>query len=431
MRELDADLSRPMGLVGVPRSGGTITDEYARGLIGSQRAAEVYREMRDSPLGGAFVSFCRLIAGSLTYTVAPPEGLETDPIATAEAEDWTARLLRLEVPIGDVVQEMVESAVTYGLAMVEPRVRLVGGRWETIDLEPRGGDTVYAWRFDEHDRPTAVQQRLRDGRAAWLDLARVVHAPLATHNRNPEGRSMFRSGWESWVLARDLATDEAIGVGRDLTGVPVIELPPDMLDPHNTAAAAARATYEQIGARLRAGRTAYALFPASETRDGRTGYGLRLMTSGGTQRVVADVPIRRHESRLMISLLSEFMLLGTESVGSRALADPKINLTQQAIASLISRMLSALSYQWIARLTRWEGRSDRYAPRLVHSVVDAPDLPELVTLLTQAVGAGLVVPTEELSRYVLSQIPGAPVSEPSTRVESAAVDVGADAPTVG
>jgi hypothetical protein len=425
VRDVTSDLHQPMGLTGVPRSGGTIIDEYARGLIGSQRAAEVYREMRDDGLPGAFVSLVRLIAGSVTLDVEPPPDLADDATALRLRDDWRTRIDRLETPLSEVVQELLESAVVYGLGMHEPIVRLEGGRWRTIDLEPRGGDTVYQWRLDDRDRPIAVQQRVRDGRTAWLEIDRIVHAPIPTHNRSPEGRSLFRSGWRHWQQARDLSTDEAIGVGRDLTGVPVIELPPDIMSASaDPTAARVRAEYEQIGARLRAGRSAYVLIPSAETRDGKTGYGIRLMTSGGTQRVVADTPIRRHESRLMISLLSEFMLLGTESVGSRALADPKINLTQLAIGSLVRQVLSALSYQWIARLVRWEGGDDRYAPRLTHSAIDPPDLPELVALLSQASTAGLVVPTEELARHILSQIPGAPVSEPAVRV-----DVAPTAPT--
>ena len=417
-RVADADLSQPMGMSGVPHSGGQIIDEWARGLQGSQRAAEVYREMRDSALPGTFVTILRLVAGSVTIDVETPEGMENDAEALRQRDRWRDELSRLETPISDVVQEIVEGATTYGVHLVEPIVRYEGGLWRTYDLEPRGGDTVYQWRFDGRDRAVAVQQRVRDGRTAWLDLSRVVHCPIPTMTRSPEGRSLFRSGWSEWMQGRDLAVDEAIGVGRDLTGVPVIEVPRRVMDPDDTDGARIRREYEAIGAKLRAGRTAYVLMPAAEERGEKSGYSIRLMTSGGTQRVVADTPIRRHESRLMISLLTEYALLGDGGGpgGSRALADPKMELSRRCMGSLIDLALSRLSYQWIARLTRWEGRDDRYAPRLTHSDLSPPTIAELTGLLTQAATAGLVTPTDELSRYILGQIPGAPVSEPTERI---------------
>jgi hypothetical protein len=402
---LTSALSVPMGLSGTAHSGGRILDEYARGLVGSMRAAEVYREMRDSPLGGAFVSVMRLVIGQLKIAVETPEGLEQDPVAQAHRDDWRARVRLLRQPLIEVVQEMAENAATFGMGLQEPIVRIEDGRWITIDLEPRSAETIYQWRFDSDDHPTAVQQRLRDGRSPWVELERAVHVPLPTANRNPEGRSLFRSAWPSWVLIQQLITDEAIGIGRDLTGVPDMEIPAEYLDAENNTAEAVaiREHYEMIGTRLKAGKAPFVLRAAAEDRNGKTGYGLRLMTSGGTQRVVPDVPIRRHAAWMMISLLSEFLLLGTSDTAgsSRALADPKISLAKQSFASIVNRILGGLSEQWIRRLHRWEGRDPAYAPRLVSSAIDAPTVVELVEILSKASGAGLLPPSEEIAAHIL------------------------------
>ncbi|MBK6854682.1 MAG: hypothetical protein IPG93_24695 [Burkholderiales bacterium] len=214
-------------------------------------------------------------------------------------------------------------------------------------------------------------------------------------------------------VREDLEESEAIGIDRDLTGVPDIQLPPS-IRARNLDSASPGCARRLGGEGTQAPRRQARRAGASERGDDgkKTGYAVKLMTSGGTQRVVADVPIRRHEQRFLISVLSDFMTLG-EQVGSEALGDPKIALVMLAIGGLLDMYADAFNEQVIGRLCDLNGVPEELRPYLERGEVQTPTLEELVGILSAAITGGIVVPNQQLQDWVISQIPGAPESEAS------------------
>ena len=52
---------------------------------------------------------------------------------------------------------------------------------------------------------------------------------------NPKGRSCLRSAYTSWYYQKRITTIEAIGIERDLAGLPVAFVPPQLLSDNATA----------------------------------------------------------------------------------------------------------------------------------------------------------------------------------------------------
>lgn len=130
--------------------------------------------------------------------------------------------------------------------------------------------------------------------------------------------------------------------------------------------------------------------------------------------MTADPAIRRHESRLLISLLANVLAMGGDASSggaSRALADPMLNLLLSSVSALLDAFADAVTQQLIPTLMRLNNVPQRAWPTQTHGPVDTPDLPELMGLLTSAVREGVILPSASLSRYALTQIPGAPVDE--------------------
>lgn len=432
----DAPLAQ-IGNVGLKISGGTIQEEYARGLIGAS-AKQTWQEMLDSPLPGAVMALISLFASQVEWSLE-----ESDEDATGEVKEFVESCLDdLKTPWSQIVVEML-SAYPFGFSLHEvlykvrrgpdqadPRLRSSSsdGKIGWLDFEPRSQDSIVRWveQLNEYTNQVeivGVEQMVPTRRTDPIPLAKLIHfVPRADGKRNPEGRSGYRSGWRAWLYARGLEEDESIGIGRDLTGIPDVQLPVAVMHPNAGAEATAiRSDWEEKARKLRRGKLDALVRPAETDVNGKsTGYAVKLLTSGGQQRVQPDVPIRRHETRFLISVLCDFMTLGTEAVGSRALADPKINLTVAAIGGLLDALAEAVTKQAIEKLVTMNGWPRTMAPCLERGEVMAPQLPELIDLLSKAIGGGVVVPNQELQDWVVRQIPGAP--EPQEGPEMDALD---------
>jgi hypothetical protein len=425
------------GNTGLRESGGQLLEEYARALRGT-KGVETYQEMADSPLPGAFLLLVDLLARQVDWIVEPAIA------GDAESERW-AEFLRgcmddLETDWRQIVGELL-TCVPFGWARSEVIYKIRRGRgsddsnppelrsdfndglygWR--DFSPRSQDSLDRWEFDADGKVVAMFQRVSGGASGSYRVPedKMIAVIPRPHKRSPEGRSMFRPGSRSWFYARRLEDSEALGIDRDLTGVVVQEVPARIMASDASAAeASTRSSWEDKIRKLRRGQLDGLLVPAEEERGQKTGYRTRLMASGGTGRIVPDGAIRRHESRLLISLLSEFMLLGVDGVGARAVADPKINLVNLAIGALLDVVADAINARAVYGLMRLNAVPTPSWPKIAHTAVDAPDLGELVTMLGGLVGSGLVVPTDAIQRWVLSQIPNAPAelhaAEDSTTV---------------
>jgi hypothetical protein len=108
------------------------------------------------------------------------------------------------------------------------------------------------------------------------------------------------------------------------------------------------------------------------------------------------------------------MSLGQEAVGSKALADSKITLTIAAIGGLLDSYAEAVTKQGAHRLCELNGFPKELWPEIERGEVMAPELPELIDMLSKAINGGIIVPTQELQDWMVRQIPGAP--EPVTPV---------------
>lgn len=419
------DILAKAGDVGLKISGGLVQEEYARGLLG-EKAKDTWQEMLDSPLPGAVFSLISMIAGQVDWKVC---AADESPEADAERQTMQDVIDGMRKPFSQIMREGL-SAYPFGFYVGEILYRApVDGRWSIEDIEPRAQSSVQQW----------IEERQEDGRykitgfKQWVPsrgnydvpLSKCLHFVPRPEKRSPEGKSAFRSGWRSWMYARNLEESESIGIDRDLTGIPDIQLPPSVMSPNADAASqSVRADWEDKGRKLRAGKLAALVRPSEEIDGKKTGYAVKLMTSGGTQRVVADVPIRRHEQRFLISVLSDFMTLG-EQVGSRALGDPKIALVMLAIGGLLDMYADAFSEQVIGRLCDLNGVPEELRPYLERGEVQTPTLEELVGILSAAVTGGLVVPNQALQDWVMSQIPGAPEPDADTQ------DIASVIPSIG
>ena len=133
---------------------------------------------------------------------------------------------------------------------------------------------------------------------------------------------------------------EAVGVERELAGIPVARVPAEYLSPDATEGQIAfRNELQSILRDVKFNDQGYIILPSDTYPDkdgaptGERLVDVELMSSSGTRNIDIDPIIRRYQHDIARSVLSEFLMLGGGSNGSYALSKSKTDLFLRALES--------------------------------------------------------------------------------------------------
>lgn len=284
------------------------------------------------------------------------------------------------------------------------------GRVGWRKLPGRAQDTLAKWEFDEDGGIRGMWQTREDGApAVFIPIEKSLLFRTSVERGNPEGRSILRRAYRPWYFRTHLERIEAIGIERDLAGLPVATVPPEIMAADAGAPEKALlASIKQILTGIRRDEQDGVIYPAAYDDAGHKLYELTLLTSGGSRQFDTDKIVNRYDSRMAMSILADFILLGHEKVGSFALADTKTSLFAYAIGAWLDVIADTFNAHAIPRLVRLNGWDDRLCPRLVPGRVEEKDLEELGNYFQRLASAGMVLfPNPVLERYLLGAA-GAP-----------------------
>jgi hypothetical protein len=120
--------------------------------------------------------------------------------------------------------------------------------------------------------------------------------------------------------------------------------------------------------------------------------------------------IRRYRTDIALSLLHQWILLGTEPNGSRALADTMTDVSAVALGALLDGIADVFNSFAIPRLMRLNAIPVELWPKLVHGDIEHVDVSALATAVSTLAQAGILVPDQKLERK-LREIAGLPEPE--------------------
>ena len=407
---------------------GYIDEEFHKSLRGT-KACDVYREMADNDavLGG-FLQALEALVGSTEQSFEPAE--DTDE-AKAIAERFEKMRGDMVTPWPAVVNEILQAAI-YGRSMLVPLFKVCRGNNPSKKLHSRYNDGVWAWR-DWSPRPPESIERFEfsalddddgellgfgqrtepDYNLRYIPRARVLLFRFMARKDNPEGRSLLRNAYPSYYRATMLEAIEAIGIERNLAGLPVMEVPPEVMDPNAPAAKkAVRAAYEKFVKHLRQDTLAGCVIP-SEVIPGTgnaSGYKLKLLASAGRQVADTDAIIKRYQSRMLMSVLDQLSSLGQDKVGSFALAGKHMSMLAMSIDRIMCIIDEVINREALPVVMQLNGWDERLTPRHTHGPVDEKSLAEIAAYYQQLTAAGGIVPTAEDDQWLRAQ-GGLPVAE--------------------
>ena len=274
--------------------------------------------------------------------------------------------------------------------------------WRKLPI--RAQDTLYGWEYKDKtdDLIGMTQDPPPDFERVTIPIEKALHFKTRSRKGNPEGRSILRTAYRAWYFKKRLEEIEGYGMERDLAGFPVLYGPPNLWDDDDEDMMNARAEADRIISGIRRDALEGLALPGQQS-DGTYLWKLELLASSGKRQFDTNAIIDRYDKRIATSVLADFVMLGQQQVGSFALADSKTKIFSLSIGSYLEVICEVFNNQAIPRLIDMNG--DHFKgitdyPKMKHGDIDEQDIQQFATAVSTLIGAGALVPDEEMEKEI-------------------------------
>ena len=408
----DAGRLGEIGVSGLRVQSGMIMDEFVRELQG-HRGRQTFRQMsRNDSTIAAFLHAIETLVRGVEWRTEPAD----DSDQALEAAEFAESVRNDMSHTWDDFQSEVLTFLVYGWSYHEVvlkrrqgpdrndpsrRSKFSDGLIGVRKLAPRAQHTLDRWQIDDDGGINGMWQWPPDGGNVFIPIERALLFRTKTNGGSPEGQSILRQSYRPWYFKQNIEMTEAIGIERELAGMPVAYVPNEVLtDP---ARSEERNAYERIVRDLRYNEQAGLVLPSEPYRDGEGNptsqrlVEVELMSSGGTRAIDTGAVVKRYQQDIARSVLADFLMLGSDSAGSFALSKSKTELFLQSLESYLGQIRDTLNRHLLPRLWRLNGFDVETMPHYEFGEVAKTDLDELGTFLRNIAGAGIPLgPDDEL-----------------------------------
>lgn len=404
-----------LGVTGVKRVSGYIDEEFLPALRG-RKAVRVYREMsaNDSMVAALLFSIDKLLR-EVEWKVLPPEQSEEG----SEAQEFLESCMEdMSHSWDDFIGEVL-SMITYGWSWHEIVYKKRLGPWQNDPkkrskhndgkigwrkMPIRAQETLMRWSFDETGGIRAMVQMAPPRYATTvIPIEKSILFRTSIAKGNPEGVSLLRGAYRSWYFKKRLEEFEAIGVERDLAGMPVGKVPADYLTAaKGTPQAKTVDAFKKMVRGVRRDENEGLVLPTQYDPDTKQPlFDFELMSSGGTRQFDTNSIITRYEQRILMCVLADFILVGHQDTGSYSLHTDKTGIFRAALNAITKAIADTLNRYAVPRLFAVNGWKLDELPRFEPTNVDPPALDQLAAFISATAGAGMQwFPDPELEKYI-------------------------------
>jgi len=405
---LQSNSLKELGRIGQRRYGGFFYEEFLKDLQG-RKGIEVYKEMSENDdVIGAILYAIEMLIRQASWSVQPGGPTAKDQ----EAADFIYSCMDdMSDTWTDTISEIL-SFLTFGWSAHElvykrrlgrnsdPRLKskytdgLIG--WQKLPI--RAQDTLWEWLYDDNDNLLGMAQMPPPTfEIIQIPIEKLLLFRTKSRKGNPEGRSILRNAYRSWYFKRRIQEIEGIGIERDLAGFPVLKAPEGMniWDEDDPDMTAIRLLTEKIVQNIRRDSMEGLSLPA--------GWELQLLSTGGRRQFDTNAIIERYDTRIAMTVLADFVLLGHQQVGSFALSSDKTELFSMAVGAYLDIICEVFNNQAIPTLIdlngeHFSGITDY--PTLEHGDIESADIQALAAYIKDMTGVGVLVPDDHLEDYV-------------------------------
>ena len=396
-----------------------VTQDELRRELNWPNSITTYKQMSDhSAINAPLTLFSNIIAKA-TWIYKPPEN------ATEEEKNQVKIINQMmgdmEHSWGDFIQDVLSSNV-FGFCVNEKVYRkrykangsmyddgIIG--WKKLPIRVQESISKFIFSEDGND-VIGVQQNLSAINDIYNRFSRksnLINIPRSKfllfrtgkHRGDPFGKSPLRDAYLAWRFLTQLEELEALGVAKDLNGIPVLRLPPQVLSadgsPENQDQ---RLYFENAIRNLQVGEQMGIILPALYDEQGKSLYDIELLSTDGKKNFDLNKIKEYYRGLIFISLFADILLQGNTNTGSFALGSIKNSLSGAYAERLISNIAEVIQNDLIRQtyeINSWP--TDRMG-KLDFDNLDNTDIESLSKYLQRVASVGLL----EKDRAVLNAV---------------------------
>lgn len=375
---------------------GWASDEYNPVLIGSSGVATYDRMRRSSAHVRSSLRMVKTPILSAEWYMKPASD---DPLHVEQADLAWFALNNMHRPFIDFLREGL-SCLDFGMYHFEklwevttwtpnktderpkPRQREI---FKWLDMEPRHPKKVVGFKWYNN----YVTRMVYGLTSQEIDYEKLLCFALDQEDDNPWGMSILRSAYMHWYYLDNLYRIDGIQKERHGIGIPVIELPPGATNDDKTAA-------DNMGRNLRTNEKAHAVLP----------YGWKLQFASPNTLLVDPLKSAEHHAvAIYANVLAQFLSLGTNDSGSRAVGSVQVGVFERALRWFADWFRGVINTYAIPELIDYNYNNvDAYPELSVRRVADATDWRTFSVAIRNLVEPGIITPTPELEEWMSEQL---------------------------
>ena len=398
-----------------------ITNEEMKKELNFPQSLKTFKNMSYHGAINSPLTLYTNIISKADWVVKPPK-------EASEAEKKQTEFIReclhdMDQPFEELVKDILSMNI-YGFSVHEKvfrkRYSSNGSKyndgliaWKKLPI--RSQESIKKFLFsDDGNEIKGVQQNIsnlsdpynrfssRDKLEVNLPREKFMLFRTGNHRGDPFGKSMLRDAYLAWRYLTVLEEIESNGVAKDLSGVPILKLPPQYLSKDATPdQVAIRQYYERSMANLQVNQQSAMILPNAydpETRQPL--FELSLLSMDGKKGFDTTKVKEYYKNLILTSLFADILIMGQSATGSFALGQIKNSLSGAMAESMIREIKSVFNNDLIRHTYELNGWNTARACTLDFENMESADLESFSKAVQRYASTSVL----EVDREVLNRV---------------------------
>jgi uncharacterized protein Yka (UPF0111/DUF47 family) len=416
---------KSVGSIGLKKVGEFLLDEELQENLRFPKSIRTFDRMESDPLISGSLALFKQFIRSTSIIVEPKGGVRATDSAKQKAELTRQALFEnMERSFDEVVTDAL-SFIKYGFSFLAPSFYIRKGLITWKDFSARPQSTIKGFDIDEETgrintvyqcKPTQYYSGKFDPSKPYIEIPynKLLHFRADSEKNNPIGRSVLKNAYYAWFFKHQLQEVEAIGMEKNLEGVPRFHIPSQVLMSDEEDSPEYYQQYlhlEETARNLRRNEQGAIFLPSDRDDSGNLLYFMDLLTADS--KIAADIAkaIERYDYRVVQSLSTDFMMMGAGSSGSFALSDNKLNTLTQSLEAYLKVIVDQFNRKAIPEFYRLNSWSEDDMCKLAYKPISSATLTELADAIKKV--EGFLTPDLSLENHLRTEM-GLPEKDEST-----------------
>lgn len=337
----------------------------------------------------------------------------------------------------DFIQE-VSSMNTYGFCVNEivlrKRLHSKGSKYNDgkigiRKLPIRAQDSISDWDYDDSGALVSLTQKVakvgkrgrvlmsHDGVEIVLPRKKFLLFRLGKKKDSPVGESPLKACYYSWKFKNAAEEMESTGLQRDLSGVPIAWIPPQVMDkdadPH------LKAQYElfkNIVRNVSNNQQSGMVLPQMYDEKGNPLFKFELLKNDGGKAYDTSKIKEYYSNCILTALSADLLKMGQNNTGSYALGTIKSTLSAIAISAKLKEVCNVINLHLIPLIGEMNGWDRTRLPYMDINDLEDVSLEEFSKFVQRTTSVGMLPVTEDVVNRVL-EVGGFEQLSPDTKLE--------------